>query len=698
MNLRQRIAAATRAFRLGQGLDPGDVAFGVDASTYSPSEYGNYLATSNAVYTCATLRASMLSSLPLALYRTQANGDRKEVTNGSLRDLMDKVNPFWTRSRLIEMSELSLCLWGACYWFLERGKAGTGEPKEIWWGRPDRVRVFPHPTEYIGAYTYSAPNGEVLPYLPSEVISFRYSNPMDEFSGLSPLAAARLSADVGSAALKSNRNLFAQGMQAGGFVVPKSGAQFTQEQAKDIESFLAKKLRGVDNAHRWSVFRFDAEIKSPNVSPKDAEFLGALKWTLEDVARAYKVPLDLIGGQRTYANLAEAHKAIWTMCLLPEAQFIATELTEQLLPMFGQADTAEFDSSDVDVLHEDEAARWTRAQEQIAAGAITVNEWRAEEGMEPVPWGDVWWASGSMTPIKDATEKPEPAPDETPTTDEEPDDEQPGTGAESTQSAKSSHTRAIGYDSPEHRLLWNRFVRQADRWERLLALVVVALFKRQQDSILSKLAMIITAGEALEPFDLVAWVRVFVKDTMKPITDILQEAGDEALSGIGLSVAFDVKSPLVNEFIKGRVQRFAERVNETTWTQLKGTLSEGITAGESIPVLEQRVVQVMGNRIQSTPEVIARTEIIGASNGGTLLAWIGSEVVGGKTWISALDERVRTPEKGDEFDHLGAHGETVPLDQPFIKTGEPLAFPGADGGSASNIIQCRCTMAAVLKK
>jgi HK97 family phage portal protein len=145
-----------------------------------------------------------------------------------------------------------------------------------------------------------------IAYEPAEVVAFRYPNPANQWRGLSPLAAARLSADSASAALQSNRNIFANGIQLGGIVSPKNGVLLSPEQAKELETDLSRRFNGVDKAHRWGVMRAEVDVKQVGVTPKDAEFLGLLRWSLEDVCRAYSVPLDMVGGQRTYENLDAA--------------------------------------------------------------------------------------------------------------------------------------------------------------------------------------------------------------------------------------------------------------------------------------------------------------------------------------------------------------------------------------------------------
>ena len=42
--------------------------------------------------------------------------------------------------------------------------------------------------------------------------------------------------------------------------------------------------------------------------------------------------------------------------------------------------------------------------------------------------------------------------------------------------------------------------------------------------------------------------------------------------------------------------------------------------------------------------------------------------------------------------HAEADGQEVKIDEPFIVDGESLMYPGDVTGSASNVINCRCTV------
>jgi HK97 family phage portal protein len=674
----------SRAFVTGSGVvDRIETTTGHDASMFQPMEYGDYIATSLAVYAAANLRAKLLSSLPLQLHRVKESGDKDEVTSGPLFDLLHKVNPFWTFGRLLEMTELSLCLWGAGFWFLERGER-TGTPQEIWWARPDRVKVVPHATEYISGYLYQSGSGEEIPYKREDVIWLRYPNPLDQFSGLSPLASARLSADVALAANKSNRNIFTNGLQMAGIIGPPAAQTLTEQQAKDISLTMAQRFKGVDKAHRIAVMRYETQFQPVAFSPKDAEFLGAMQLSLEDICRVYGVPLDMLGGQRTYANLEASERIMWANTIRAEARFLGNEMTEQLLPMFpGQADLAEFDFSGVDVLQEDRQMSWQIASDQITKGALLINEWRADQGLDDVPWGDAWWAPFTVAPIRDDAPPAAPEPAEPTTSETEVEVE--------VEAPPRSMTRAIAYGSPEHERLWRLFTRRTEAWERKVGEVTTDLMQRQRTSVLSQLhgrAARAMEDIADEPFDKPSWIKKF-RLAIRPVLHVIvQEAGQNAMDDVMLAAAFDVSDPAVIRFLEGSAQRFAREINETTWNALKAALSEGIQAGEGIDALADRVELVMGDRIQSSKTTIARTETIRASNGGTLESWRQSGVVETKTWLAALDERTRSS-------HVSAHGQTVGIDEDFIVGSGSGPAPGQIGPSSEDV-NCRCSMTAGL--
>jgi len=424
MGFLERVAAehqrlrgrAQLAWPVGPAAAPQFEEFTGHWPSYDPEAYGNYLATSADVYAAAVLRARNISSLALKLYAGQGP-DKREVTRGPAFDLLAHVNPFWTRRRLERMDELSMCLWGESFWAVEG--AEQGQPQEIWWCKPTQMRPVPDKKNYLAGFLYlPLTGGPPIGFRPDEVVWFRYPNPLDEFQSLSPLAAARLAADTGKAMMTSNNNLFANGLQAGGLVMPDSARQvtYTPKQAEELEVLLDRRLKGVDKAHRWAVLRFEAKMQSLAVSPKDAEFVQGLSLTARQVWNAYGIPAPLLNdlAHATLANTREFERLLWVHALKPDAMLRADEIREQFLPMFGRRpgppstpDHAEYDFGDVAALSFAESETWDRERGQIEIGALTQNEWRKRHGHPPVPWGDVWWAPVNKSAVSKAASEPQ---------------------------------------------------------------------------------------------------------------------------------------------------------------------------------------------------------------------------------------------------------------------------------------------------
>jgi|18_taG_2_1085343.scaffolds.fasta_scaffold00258_17 hypothetical protein len=86
--------------------------------------------------------------------------------------------------------------------------------------------------------------------------------------------------------------------------------------------------------------------------------------------------------------------------------------------------------------------------------------------------------------------------------------------------------------------------------------------------------------------------------------------------------------------------------------------------------------------------VIARTEIIRASNIGSLQGAKSSNLNLRKEWLATRDDRTRV-------DHGVLDGQIIDIDNEFNVGGETARYPGDIKLSASQSIQCRCTLAYV---
>ena len=356
--------------------------------SWARREYGEYYASSVSVYSAVKLRAEAVSRPNLLIHRRSADGTNSPVGPGHpVQQLLDRVNPWYTRGDLWRATEIYLCLWGSAFWALDRDESGRWE---IWPLRPDRVSVVPDSHQYIRGFTYMGRNGPVA-YTPDEILWMRYFNPLEEFAGLSPIAPVRMAVDMGKDGLRFNRNFLRNSAQPD-FVL-LTNESMTDSEVEEFYNRWEARYRGPGNAHRPAIASFVRDIKTLGFSQRDMDFIQGLRWSLEEVSRTYGVPKPLLSEleRATFSNINTAERIFWRNTMIPEMRFFEEQLTRMLLPRLGYQDLeATFDVSSIEVLREDENSRVSREAQLLDRGVLTINEVRRSRNLPDVPWGDTW--------------------------------------------------------------------------------------------------------------------------------------------------------------------------------------------------------------------------------------------------------------------------------------------------------------------
>ena len=299
--------------------------------------------------------------------------------------LLERVNPWYTRADLWRATEIYLCLWGAAFWAIERGE--DGEP-ELWPLRPDRMAVIPDRRRYVRGFVYRGAVEQVA-YTPDEIVWLRYFNPLEEMAGLSPLAPARLSADMGHEGLHFNRHLLRNSARPDFLLL--TNQEMNDAELEDFYARWEQRYQGPGNAHRPAVASAVRDVKTLGLSHRDIDFIQGLRWSLEEVSRTYGVPKLLLGDfeRATYANVQASERMFWRNTVVPEVKFLEEQLNRSLLPRLGYPQlTVEFDLSVIEALQEDENSRVQRETALLDRGVLTINEVRRERNLPDVPWGD----------------------------------------------------------------------------------------------------------------------------------------------------------------------------------------------------------------------------------------------------------------------------------------------------------------------
>jgi HK97 family phage portal protein len=196
---------------------------------------------------------------------------------------------------------------------------------------------------------------------------------------------------MGSDGMRFNRNFFRNSAQPD-FVL-LTDENLTDAEVDDFYHRWESRYRGPCNAHRPAIANFIKDIKSLGFSHKEMDFIQGLRWSLEEVSRAYGVPKPLLSDfeRATFANVNAAERIFWRNTVVPELKFLEEQLTRMLLPKLGYPGLAlEFDLSTIEALQEDENQRVEREAQLLDRGVLTINEVRRQRGLPNVPWSDAW--------------------------------------------------------------------------------------------------------------------------------------------------------------------------------------------------------------------------------------------------------------------------------------------------------------------
>ena len=310
------------------------------------------------VYRCVRLIAEAANRVPLVV---SMGGQRAE--QHPLATLLARPNGRQSGGEMLEAVYAYLQTAGNAY--LQAGLV-DGQVKGLFCLRPDRMKVVAGSDGWPLGYDYTAAGRTIrllqdVEPVPS-VLHMALFHPMDDHYGMAPLEAAQTSLDIHNAAGQWNKALLDNAARpSGALVYSAGGGNLTAEQFERLKAELEDNFSGAANAGRPMLLEGGLDWKAIALSPRDMDFIEAKHAAARDIALAFGVPPMLLGipGDNTYANLAEANRALWRQTLIPLVVRVAEELNNWLSPAFEGATIApDFDG--VEALAEDRAALWAR--------------------------------------------------------------------------------------------------------------------------------------------------------------------------------------------------------------------------------------------------------------------------------------------------------------------------------------------------
>ncbi len=330
-------------------------------------------------YRAVRMIGEAAASVPLVLM----DGPRELDTHPML-DLLARPNPRLTGSSFMEALISHLMVAGNAY---VEAVAVEGRVRELHVLRPDRMRVVPGPDGWPEAYDYTL-CGRTLRISQASVVEggdvpailhLTAFNPLDDHYGFPPLEAASQALDLHNSASNWNKALIDNAARPSGALVYGGTGALSDEQFERLKGELEASFQGATNAGRPLLLEGGLDWRPLSLSPKDMDFEAARNAAAREIALAVGVPPMLLGipGDNTYANYAEANRALWRQSVVPLVKRTAESLSTWLTPAYEGALRLVPDLDQIEALASERADLWTRVG---AADFLTDEEKRAAVG------------------------------------------------------------------------------------------------------------------------------------------------------------------------------------------------------------------------------------------------------------------------------------------------------------------------------
>lgn len=317
-------------------------------------------------------------------------------------------NPFYS-GRVLWMATVMDFAFGNAYWLKVRN--GLDEVVELWWVPAALMRPIwdpQQPNVFIDHYEYSV-NGTNQRIAPRDVVHFRFGlHPDNMRLGYTPLAALVREIYIDDQASNFTASVLRNLGIIGVVVAPKPGERIPQDKMRETKEYLQQNFSG-DKRGQGLVFSSptDVQVLQYNLQGFD---LGPIRDIAEErCSAALGIPAAIVGfgtglqQTKVGATMRELGQLAWNQCIIPMQAILAEELDRSLLPEF-QKNTglfrAQFDTSDVRALREDEKEQADRLGKLAVQGIITLAEARHGLGFEVKPEHEVYYRPINVAAVK----------------------------------------------------------------------------------------------------------------------------------------------------------------------------------------------------------------------------------------------------------------------------------------------------------
>lgn len=617
--------------------------------------YNDYYRTYAALYreqpnvrVCVEFLARNIAQLGLHVFRRKSDTDRERLTDHGLARVIARPLPRefkWTRYRLIETLVSDLGIYWNAYW-LKVPAAGTV------------LGLLPVPPDMmtplgglvITGYELNL-GGVVKKLAADEVVHIRGYNPENPIAGLSPLETLRRILSEEHAAGDYREFMWRNKARMEGIVErPAEAPEWSDVARNRFREEFGALYSGEEASGTTAVLEDGMTWKPVAFNSQQAEYLGGRKLTREECARAFHIPLPLVGilDHATFSNIKEQHKHLYQDSLGPWLRMIEEDIELQLLGDFPDSDGVYCEFNIQEKLQGSFEEQSTAFQTAVGRPWMTPNEARARQNM-PRLEGDADELGTPLNVLVGGQASPR----------------------DSVPEARSllpfrRKADAEGIDS--HRPAMRA------QWEKKWAQVLAKHYRRQEAAIVSRVPKAAPQrGDSKDDlggvwWDDERWIQELFKD-LYPLNAATAQAWADEVAG---ELDAEVSQEAMEAWLKQHSQVQSEYLNG----QVKEAIAEALLAEDPLAAVKDIFVTAISVwALGQAMSAVTSASNFGASEAAT---------AGGlrtKTW------KVNSSNPRDL--HLRMDGETVGVRERFSNG---MRWPGDPAGGAENNAHCQCSV------
>lgn len=335
----------------------------------------------SAVYACVDCISNAVAQLPLEPYNVDSDGHKhRAVDHPSYYLLCKEPNEIMSRFTFMRILVTSMLLRGNAYAYIKRDRLGNAT--ELKYINPDAVTVVENAD---GTVSYELVTGAIVNARDMlHFLNFTY----DGINGISTLENARNTLALSTDSEAHAAGFFRGGANAAGIL--KVNGTLGEKQAKQLKEAWAKAFNpAVGQPNGVAVLSGSMDYQQITVNPADAQLLETREFNVVDICRFFGVSPVKIGdlSKSSYSTVEATQLAFLTDTLQPILEKMELEFERKLF----RADEkwridVRFDTSTL--LRTDKAAEADYLAKLFNLGALSVNEIRQRQDLQPVDGGD----------------------------------------------------------------------------------------------------------------------------------------------------------------------------------------------------------------------------------------------------------------------------------------------------------------------